>query len=170
MNLNIMIKLQRLNAVIYIILGFGHIDLREEGLFLFEVSPVFAGVHGAFGGEIQIEFAGAHDAFADVGDVGGVITGVLEQMRDGPHADREPPAVGAMAAHVVHVGGGGVPTGHERGTAWCAHGRGGINFRVPRALAGEPVEVGGADVFLAVTGEVEREIFADDPEDVGGFR
>jgi len=156
-------------AVINIILGFGHVNLREEGLFLFEVSPVFAGVHGAFRGEIQIELTGADNAFADVGDVGGVITGVFQQMRDGPHTGREPPAVGAMAAHVVHIGGSGVPTGHERGTARRAHGRGGIDFRVPRALASEAVEVGGADVFLAVAGEVEGEVLADNPKDVGGF-
>ena len=153
-------------AVVNIVLGLGHVDLREERLLLFQVAPVLADVHGAFCGEIQIQFARAHLAFADVRDVRRVIAGVPQQMRDRPHTSRQPPAIRAMAAHVVHVGGGGIPAGHQRRPARRAHRRGGIHFRVSCALPGQTVEVGCADVLLSVAGEVEREILADDPENV----
>ena len=153
-------------AVINIVLGLGHVDLREEGLFLFQVVPVPAGIHGAFLGKIQIQFARAHHAFADMRDVRRVIAGVPQQVRDRPHAGRQPEAIGAMAAHVVHVGGGGIPAGHQRRPARRAHRRGGIHFRVSCALLGQTVEVGCADVLLSVAGEVEGEILANDPEDV----
>ena len=80
-------------AVINIVLGLGHVDLREERLFLFQVVPVPAGIHGAFLGKIQIQFARAHHAFADMRDVRRVIAGVPQQMRDRPHAGRQPKTI-----------------------------------------------------------------------------
>ena len=65
-------------AVVNIVLGLGHVDLREEGLLLFQVGPVSARVHRTFLGEIQIQFARAHLALTDVGDVRRVIAGVQQ--------------------------------------------------------------------------------------------
>ena len=153
-------------AFINIVLGLGHVDLREERLFLFQVVPVPAGVHGAFLSKIQIQFARAHLALVDVRDVGGVIAGVPQQMRDRPLADWQPKAIRSMTAHVMHVGGGGLPAGHQRRPARRAHRQRGTYFRVSCALPRQTVEVRCADVLLSLAGEVEREILADDPEDI----
>ena len=153
-------------AVVNIVLRLGHVDLREEGLLLFQVGPVPARVHGAFLGEIQIQFARAHLPLTDVGDVRRMIAGVQQQMRNGPHTSRQPKSIRAMAAHVMHVRGGGIPSGHQRRPARRAHWRGRIHLRVPSTLACEPIEVGCTNVLLSVAGEVEGEILANDPEDI----
>ena len=60
-----------------------------------------------------------------------------------------------------------IHAGHERRAARRTGRGGGEDARVAHAFRGQPVEVRRADELLAVAAEVELDVLADEPEDVG---
>ncbi len=101
-------------------------------------------------------------------DVGREVAGVLQAMRERPHAWRQAEVVVAVRAHVVRVGRRLVHAGHERRAAGGADRRGGEDAREAHALRrARRVEVRRADQLFAVAAQVEADVLGDEPEDVG---
>ena len=72
-----------------------------------------------------------------------------------------------MRSHVVGVRCRLVHAKHEARATRCANRRSCERVGVPNPLRGELVEMRRRDIGLTVATKIVREIFADDPENVG---
>ena len=118
------------------VLGFRRVHLQEKRPALFDDLPVGALKDFAFIDKIQIQLARADHLLADFLDGTGEITGILQPMRQRPHAFRQTKAVIAVIGKVMEVDRGLIHPRHERRPARRANRRRGKHPRVPRPLRG----------------------------------
>ena len=122
--------------IINIVLRFRRVHLQEKRPALFDFVPVGALKDFAFIDKIQIQLARADHLLADFLDGTGEITGILQPMRQRPHAFRQLKTVIAMIGEVMQIHRGLIHPRHERRPARRAHRRCGKHPRVPHPLRG----------------------------------